>query len=359
VRRAARYAASLALPEAAWGTGTVTLGAERAVIAHDLGPAAPEGADLRRRSGTGGVLAQAALAVRGGLHLTTGLRLERHDDFGPRHGAEALPMAGAALVRAVGPAQVIARVSYGRGIRAPAPTAAQAVRTTAGIQRANPRLGPESQEGVEAGVEVQVGGRASLQVTRYDQVAEGLVQPVPVAGAAAPGAGGLTTYQQQNVGVIANHGWELQGALRAGPVGLRAALAITDSRVRRVAPGYDGDLRAGDRPLGVARHAASLTAAVPLGPARLALGATRVGPLVAYDRRALRAAGALTPGGTRAFWVEHDAATEYGASVGLPIGPGRRLLVKMDDVFDRRAPERDTLGAGPGRTTVAALQFGF
>lgn len=356
VRRAVRYAAAIALPDASWGTGTVTLGAERATTAHDLALAPGDGSDVRRRSGSGGVLAQAAVSLRGGLHLSAGLRAEHHDDFGALHGVEALPMAGAALVRAIGRAEVTGRVSYGRGIRAPAASAAGALVTSAGVQRANPLLGPERQEGVEAGVEVRVGERGSLQVTRYDQVAEGLVQRVPVAG---PRGAEVPAFQQQNVGVIANRGWELQSALRAGPVDLWATLALTDSRVRRVAPGYDGDLRAGDRPLGVARHAASGTAALPLGPARLALTAVRVGPRVVYDRRALRDAGHIPPGGTRAFWVDYDPYTEYGMSLGLPLAPGRKVLLKVDDLFDRRGPQRDNLGAAPGRTTVAVLQLGF
>jgi outer membrane receptor protein involved in Fe transport len=267
-------------------------------------------------------------------------------------------------VRAVRGAEVTGRVSYGRGIRAPSPTAAGAMRTASAVQLANPRLGPESQRGVEAGLEVR-GGGASLQLTRYDQVAEGLVQRVPVPAPCAAAAGcpmsseDLPVFQQQNVGVIANRGWEVQGALRAGAVGLWGTVALTDSRVRRLSPGYGGDLRAGDRPLGVARRAASATVALPTGPARLAVTAMHLGPRTDYDRHALRDAEGMPPGGTREFWRDYAPTTEWAASVALPLAPGRRVLFKVDDVFDRRAAARDVLGTTPGRTTMAALQLGF
>lgn len=360
-RRALRYAATIALPAWRLVTGAVTLGAEQATIAREI-PGDLEGG--RHRSGSGGVLAQAALVARGGVHVSAGLRAERHEDFGARRGVEALPMVGVAVVRGVGALEMTGRVSYGRGIRAPSPTAAGAMRTAGAVQLANPLLGPESQRGVEAGLEVRAGQRASLQLTRYDQVAEGLVQRVPVAPGCAARActvasEGTPVFQQQNVGVIANRGWELQGALRSGSVGLWGTVAITDSRVRRLSPGYGGDLRAGDRPLGVARRAASATIALPAGPAHLAVSATHLGPRVDYDRHALRDAVSLPPGGTRTFWRNHAPSTELAASVTVPLAPGRRVLLKVDDVFDRRAAARELLGTTPGRTTMAVLQLGF
>lgn len=57
--------------------------------------------------------------------------------------------------------------------------------------------------------------------------------------------------QYQNVGSIGNNGWELQVTVRQGRLAGAVSLATVDSRVRSLAAGYTGDLRPGDRVLGV------------------------------------------------------------------------------------------------------------
>src|SRR5690606_36803415 len=101
-------------------------------------------------------------------------------------------------------------------------------------------LRPESQTGVEGGVEWYLGDRAALALTGYVQNANGLVQQVivdPVTRA----------IQYQNVGRIANRGVELEGSLRRGAMRAQVIFAVSDSRVRALSSTYSGDLRVGDQ----------------------------------------------------------------------------------------------------------------
>jgi iron complex outermembrane receptor protein len=72
-------------------------------------------------------------------------------------------------------------------------------------------------------------------------------------------------FRFENEGVIDNRGWELQASVSQGPLSLKGQLSLVDSRVRRLAEGYAGDLRPGDRMLEVpaARETGSVTTAWP------------------------------------------------------------------------------------------------
>ena len=100
-----------------------------------------------------------------------------------------LPMFGAVFVQDLGRAALKLRVAYGKGIR-PAETT---IRTTSwmgmrGSEGAS-NLSPEEQSGVEAGVDLLVGRTLGFHLTRFDQLASGLIQPVAVSSS-GPGPGG-------------------------------------------------------------------------------------------------------------------------------------------------------------------------
>src|SRR5439155_4226281 len=131
----------------------------------------------------------------------------------------------------IGPTTLKLRSAYGGGIR-PARTANQEA-TWTNLQRsvATNGLAPERQSGVEAGADLLLGTTVALHLTRFDQRASGLIQAVAIptdttavpigGGSSGPGgAGRRIAYELQNIGEIANHGWEMQSTATAGPLTL-------------------------------------------------------------------------------------------------------------------------------------------
>jgi iron complex outermembrane receptor protein len=189
-----------------------------------------------------------------------------------------LPMVGAAFVQDFGRTALKFRAAYGKGIRPPETTSRatswMGMRGSAGTTD----LSSEEQSGVEAGMDLLIGRALGLHVTRFDQLASGLIQPVaeqpgpgPGGGGGGPGGGGggssggpgegsgpndgrRIAYELQNVGEITNRGWEISGSAGAHGLSISTAYSIVASRVRRLAAGYTGDLRPGDRMLEVPEH---------------------------------------------------------------------------------------------------------
>jgi len=95
-------------------------------------------------------------------------------------------------------------------------------------------LSAEKQSGIEGGADLFLGVMA-LHVTRFDQRASGLIQPVSVQIPAGTDTLHLRriAYELQNVGEITNRGWELEGTTNAGPVSLGATYSTVDSRVQK------------------------------------------------------------------------------------------------------------------------------
>src|SRR5206468_3410002 len=127
----------------------------------------------------------------------------------------------------------------------------------------------------------------ALHLTRFDQYAYNLIQPVAIASSLTPyqndGSSNRLMYTLQNVGEIANRGWELESSLMAGPLSLAGTLSLVDSRVRRLALGYTGDLQPGDRILGVPARSAGLTSSWTTRRWSASLTATRASDWLNYD----------------------------------------------------------------------------
>jgi len=93
---------------------------------------------------------------------------------------------------------------------------------------ANPDLLPEQQRGIEAGMELYVGSRGSLVITRYNQTVDDLiliaaadsVDLVPALRTAygcAEWQCAAKEYQNLDLGAVRNEGWETQATLTFGP----------------------------------------------------------------------------------------------------------------------------------------------
>ncbi|HEX6749346.1 MAG TPA: TonB-dependent receptor [Longimicrobium sp.] len=317
-----------------------------------------------------GLMAQASGAWRNTLFGTAGVRFERNDAFGSGFELSTLPMLGAAWVRDLGAAELKLRAAYGRGIRPPRVPARESLRVGEHGFIGFP-LEPESQAGFEFGAEMYFGDRLSLQVTRFDQRATGLIQDVVVGVETITRGGGSpeqhVRYVPQNVGSIANRGWEMQGTARRGALALTGSLAFVDSRVRRLATGYGGDLRAGDRMLAVPARTAGLTAEWTGPGFSTALTASRAWDWINYDRVALATAFAgsgadwrqFSGDALRAFWRKYDGSTNVRLTTNRQVAPTVWLVVTGDNLLGRQLGEPDNVTIRAGRTLTLGIRTSF
>lgn len=229
-----------------------------------------------------GAFAQGQLGIGNALFFTYGVRV----DWNPNYGEQARVRPGrygVSYARDIGVVSAKLRGSYGRSIRPPGSNLIQGVPVTlindVGTLAyytepgntlyqvlPNPELGPEFQQGGEGGVELYLGSRGSIVVTRFNQTVDGLINNVTgsdslralepgrplIAGIVncsntstspsnSPRSDGYCYFMQSrylNVGSIRNQGWEMQGSINTGPFTTRGTYSWTRSRVVGVTPKY-------------------------------------------------------------------------------------------------------------------------
>ncbi|HTR77568.1 MAG TPA: TonB-dependent receptor [Gemmatimonadaceae bacterium] len=316
--------------------------------------------------GTTGATAQLDGAVAGLLFLTGGLRAERDVGFTSTQQTALLPLLGAAVVRDAGPLTVKLRTAYGKGIRpAESSTNAMVVQTLAHSTQAS--LSPETQSGVEAGIDVLAGRTFTFQATRYDQTAAGLIQQVAVASAGQAGENRIA-YELENVGEIRNNGWELQASARVSDVSLTGTFSTVDSRVVTLTHGYTGDLQPGDRMLDVPARTMSATArwnGIPRWD--VSLTAARAEDWINYDELALatdfavanRPPQELVGAALRNYWLTYPGTTRLRAAITYAIRPGMSLEITGENLLNTQTGEPDNLTVLPGRTILSGLRVRF
>jgi iron complex outermembrane receptor protein len=319
---------------------------------------------------TAGLSAQATASWRDVAFVTAGLRGERNGGYAAASRYAALPMFGATLVGQSGGVTVKLRTAYGRGLRPARTTTRATAWRGGGFGALVPDLAPEEQRGVEAGADLFAGRALEVHATLFDQRASGLIQQVSTL---VPGADTVRrgprrfSYALQNVGVIANRGAELEASWRAGAFGLAGTFTRTDSRVRRLAAGYTGDLRPGDRMLEVPARTLGLDASWSTRRWSAAVGGARAFDWTNYDR--LRLAEAYTNGAhearelvgspLRAYWRTYDGVTRLRASVARELTPGFAATLAGENLLDRQRGEPDDATVLPGRTLSLGVRARF
>ena len=327
--------------------------------------------------GNSGLVAQANTSLQNHVFLTAGLRLERDDALLGSTRVSSLPMLGGAVVGDRGDVTLKLRAAYGKGERP--------------VQGAIHELGwsgrratlvaydvtPEQQAGVEAGADLFVGRTLGFHVTRFDQKATGLIQSVPIAvpdGASSRGARfddgddeAYVAYELQNVGEIANRGWEFTSTVDFGRLSLGSSLSLVDSRVQRVASGYTGDLQPGDRMLEVPARTASVSGSWQGKGWFSSLTLARASDWTGYDRVAV--AQALTSGGVapselvgdrlRSYWRDYGGVTRLRANFSRDLFRGLSFTVTGDNLLGQQRGEPDNATIVPGRTVTAGLKARF
>jgi len=320
-----------------------------------------------------GFFGQAQLPIGSALSLTGGARLEYMSSPAAIAQFAVLPMLGAAWVHELDAATLKLRAAYGRGIR-PARTVARGATWSGGRTREMlASLSPEEQSGIESGADIMWGNRLALHLTRFDQRASGLIQPValrsPMTTAPEPGSPerARVRYELQNVGAIDNSGWEIGASSELGALVLTGTLTFVDSRVARLATGYLGELRVGDRMLEVPARTAGLQARWTTSRLALRGSLARAADWVNYDEVALAKAvaadptGQLVPVGTalRAYWKTYGGITHADADASVVLRDRLWLDVTGTNLLGRQTGEPDNIAVVPGRTVRLGLRNMF
>jgi hypothetical protein len=313
------------------------------------------------RSNTG-IVAQATGSLNDALFLTGGVRVERNTSPTGLGEITTLPMLGATAVREIGPATIKLRSAYGKAIR-PVQTSSWAGSLVGlrGSLQGTP-ITPEEQSGIEFGADAFFGKVVALRVTRYDQQAKGLVQPVTVSfrTTSDPKPRTHVVYELQNVGDVSNRGWELQGSLTEGPWSLGATFSKVDSRVDNLSRKYTGDLRKGDRMLEVPAVTYGVNAAWSKGRWFAAWNVSRAADWINYDRLALRRQReGLIGAQLRSYWMSYEGVTRMGGRIGAGLLRGVTFTLDGENLLDEQRGEPDNVTVLPGRTVSAGLTVSF
>ncbi len=358
---------------------TITLGGEHSTLRDrslQEATSSGSGSDTLRHvvdwSSNMGFTSQVDIALWNTAFVTAGVRQERVGLPPGISQFRALPMLGGALVRDFAGVTAKARLAYGKGIRAL--NSSQRVRIGEPKRRLhNPSLEPEEQSGIEGGVDVFFGSRFGVHVTRFDQLAFGLIQTVMIVDSSGLSSQPRYWYQLQNVGRISNRGWEAQGSAAFGALSLAGALSTVDSRVQRLANGYTGDLRAGDRMLGVPGR--TLTGTVAWVGRGMVVSSTlaRASDWINYDRLAIAQcymvfmqspmscpdAKKIEGAVLRKYWTSYDGNTRLSASTSFEIRRGMTFTLTGENLLNHQLGEPDSITIVPGRTLIAGIRARF
>jgi iron complex outermembrane receptor protein len=321
------------------------------------------------RSNTG-LIAQTNASWQDEFFINTGLRLERNTGLTGIGEWETLPMIGAAFVRSLGVTTFKLRSAYGKGIRPPQTSSRSGM--LMGLNRSpfSPELTAEKQSGIETGADLFVGRAMAFHVTRFDQRASGLIQPVSIA---PPMLSGDTArprrivYELQNVGEITNRGWELEGQITAREFSVGATYSTVNSRVEKLATGYTGDLRVGDRMLEVPTRTMGVSASVTQKRWSTSWSLSRASDWTNYDRIALASAfqnqthslGEFWGSQLRTYWRKYDGVTRLGGNFAYNLGRGLSLNLHGENLLDNQMGEPDNITVVPGRTITGGLKINF
>lgn len=316
-------------------------------------------------SSTTGAGAQANVALDQTIYLTGALRLEHDSRLTSGGRLATLPMLGLSAVHDLGPVTVSIRGAYGRGVRAVDGAVYSAYSNTASRTSLS-SIGAEEQAGTEEGLDVGIGGAVLLRVTHFDQLASGLLQQV----AGAPDTTRLLRRAPMvfsNDGAISNRGWELEASAARARLTASGTLTLVDSRVAALASGYMGDLRVGDRMLGVPASTGSINLSWIGSRWSFSGGGAVALNWMNYDQLALaRAAGtdayaAPMPSGAelRQFWRRYDGGVRLRATIARAIGERLAFELTGDNLLNYQRGEPDDATLVPGQTIMTGLRMRF
>lgn len=355
---------------------TLTFSAEQGLLhatstTYETTPASPEHGAPQRLQPTEavywqnntGLTTQAAASLDNTWFASGGIRLER-DSRLPGSQVAALPMLGLAAVHDVGAFSVKLRGAYGEGIR-PAATFGRSTLQQNMYSSTQPSVGAEKQSGTEAGFDLAFRQSMSLRVTRFDQRASGLIQQVAILDS-NPLSRRMRN-ELENVGEISNRGWEMEAAASVARLTVTGTLSFVDSRVEKLATGYNGDLMTGDRMLQVPARTGALNLTYTGRRWLATLGGSRALDWINYDELGLsqaylsdtRPLHDLVGQQLRNYWRRYNGGLRIRASASHDFRDMFTFEVSGDNLLNYQTNEPDNLTIVPGRTIMTGVKLKF
>ncbi len=305
-----------------------------------------------------GYFAQGQLWIADRLFLTAGLRAEDDPYYGDDYGLAWSPRVGVSYVRDLGAVTFKPRFSYGKSIRPPLSTARLGSSTSTQITLANPNIGPEAQQGFDAGVELYAGQRLSLQITYYDQDVTGLIDRV------IDSVGPPQVRHFENIGKAKNRGVELEtslGLLRG--LTLSGTYSFAESEVRRLSPDYSGALRVGQQILAVPKHSGGATLRYGGRGWTASVGARSLGSwnhynLTAYYTCLYLSTGCRNSTGNLADYIEpYSGLTKFRMGVSRQLNGRWTARLDVENLTNDYSVEELDTNTPIGRVTTLGFDF--
>jgi outer membrane receptor protein involved in Fe transport len=314
----------------------------------------PSAAINRNPIGNTGTFGQIQIGLAEKLFLTAGIRADINSGLSPQYGAAFAPRFGISFVQPLGDIIFKARASDGSGIQPGLPAQRNAAILPGTIQRANPMLAPERQDGGDGGVDFEFGHSGSFSLTYYNQLAHDLIIDELL---------GVTQHQNilqyQNVGEIKNEGLEVSGSLTLPLVRLNVQYSYTSSKIKKLGSDTSGTYRVGDQAQFIPLTSGGMTASfAPWHGAEITVGGIYVGYWTGPDviKQVLPADSLLTP---RQTVKRFPGFEKFKFALDQQISQHLSAWITVDDVTDNHAIEQDEAYVTPGRTTTLGVRIRY
>ena len=169
------------------------------------------------------------------------------------------------------------------------------------------------------------------------------------------------------MGEISNRGWEVEASGNLSRLSITGGYSYVDSRVQKLANGYNGDLASGDRILQVPAHTASLMFSWLANRWSSSLGASRAFDWINYDELALTKAflngahQAREPLGPqlRQYWRRYNGGLRLRASASRDIRDMFSIDISAENLLNYQRGEPDNITVVPGRTIMSGVRVKF
>jgi len=345
----------------------------------------------------GGFL-QSQLGLWDAVFVQYGLRAVYNPNIGKDQNPNLEPKYGIAWTQAFGGVTAKVRASYGHSTRPPTLVLTNAIRMGSDpifgpirVQRfgdtlsryANPNLLPEQQKGGEGGIELYVGNRASLTVTRFNQTVDNLiVDPIVDSIDALPAQRALHGWrpwqvhyqvdENLNLGSICNQGWEATSSMSVGVLNLRGTYSWAKSRLIALAPRFRAQFPeyvAGIENGALPEHTYGVEIAYARGGTRIAYNLQGQGEANRSSQRLaiandIRLAANNAPlsllNGIPSNYTEKAPGYALGdVNASQQFTPWLEGLVQITNVTNSYHSDFSLSNAQPGRTTGIGLRFRF
>jgi outer membrane receptor protein involved in Fe transport len=200
------------------------------------------------------------------------------------------------------------------------------------------------------------GAHTRLAVTRYDQQVIDLIESVLVDATAVP-----RTLQAQNVGRIANRGWEFEARTSVGAMWVSGTYSLMTSRIEALSPTYTGSQQVGEQLVGVPERSGGLELGLRFGQrTEVAGNLSYRGSWTDLDVLALYGwayGGAPFRGSMRDYYVGYEPVTKVGLKASHVVRPGLTGFLQVENLLSNLRPELVNGSPIPGRTLLIGARL--